>query len=75
MVRKSLECYDPSDFVTGCTVDLGMWVVEINAKLNVEEYTSGRVFLQPQVMDILSLWCIVFFIVHIQSPLSSRRQP
>ncbi len=54
-MRKSLECYDPSDFVTGCTVDLGMWVVEINAKLNVEEYTSGRVFLQPQVMDILSL--------------------
>ena len=32
-----------------------MWLVEINAKLNVEEYTSGRVFLQPQVMDILSL--------------------
>ena len=74
-MRKSLECYDPRDFVTGCTVDLGMWVVEINSKLNVEEYTSGRVFLQPQVMDILSLLCVIVFTVHIQSPLSSRRQP
>lgn len=44
-MRKSLETYDASDFVPGCTIDLGMWCCEIGSPIPEEDYTSGRVFL------------------------------
>lgn len=55
-MRKSLETYDPSDFVVGCTVDMGTWVVEIGNKLNIDDYASGRIFLQAPTIDILILF-------------------
>ncbi|KAK8833122.1 hypothetical protein WA577_002737, partial [Blastocystis sp. JDR] len=51
LVRKSLETYDPSDFVVGCTLDLGTWVVEVGNKLSVDDYASGRIFLQTPAAE------------------------
>ena len=58
-MRKSLESYDASDFVSGCTIDLGMWCCEIGSPLPEEDYTSGRVFLPAtQSADVRAGGCL-----------------
>jgi hypothetical protein len=61
LVRKSLETYDASDFVVGCTIELGTWTIEIEEARNVDDYISGRIFLQQPTLDILSI-CFLFFL-------------
>ena len=61
LVKKSFETYNPSEFVQGCTIDLGMWELEIGNTLPISDYTSGRVFLSTAQPDILLTNQIITF--------------
>lgn len=61
-MKKSFETYNPSEFVQGCTIDLGMWELEIGNTLPISDYTSGRVFLSTAQPDILLTNQIITFL-------------
>lgn len=65
LVRKSLETYDASGFVVGCTIDLGVWCCEIGTPISEDDYISGRVFLNTTKVEKKS--------VALSAPVSSRR--
>lgn len=64
-MRKSLETYDASGFVVGCTIDLGVWCCEIGTPISEDDYISGRVFLNTTKVEKKS--------VALSAPVSSRR--